>query len=241
MEREAFLDNVAARLGRPRLTTPPVRAADSVPPSYAQHPFGADDLPRSQWPNRFISEIEALGGEAVLVSSPADITTALRGAIDRFRDSGEIVTWDRSEVSGWGIDWLWDDEIAFAFSAPTGSNATDIPALRERVRDAGIGITTTDFAIANTGTLLIFTSPNHARSVSLLPRHHIALVRESQMVARMGDTLPAFAAWPNGHPPSSLHFITGPSRSADIENDLTIGVHGPATVTVIIWRDIIGA
>jgi len=95
-----------------------------------------------------------------------------------------------------------------------------------------------DFAVANTGTLALATTAQRARSVSLLPTVHIALVRESQFVDRMGEALEGIARQTGPPPatPSSVHFISGPSRSADIENDLSIGVHGPAALYVIALR-----
>jgi L-lactate dehydrogenase complex protein LldG len=65
---------------------------------------------------------------------------------------------------------------------------------------------------------------------------HLALVRETQLVDRLAQ---AFIGYRRGTPAwaSATHFITGPSRTSDIENDLSIGVHGPAAVSVILWRD----
>src|SRR5205814_94660 len=112
----------------------------------------------------------------------------------------------------------------------------EVESLRAKARIADVGITLADAAVANTGTVLHIAGPAKARSVSLLPTLHVALVKESQIVDRIGQAMQTFSTWSRSEIPSSLHFITGPSRSADIENDLTIGVHGPAAVAVVIWR-----
>jgi L-lactate dehydrogenase complex protein LldG len=108
---------------------------------------------------------------------------------------------------------------------------------RARAFKAHVGITTVDHAVVNTGTLALSAGPGRPRSVSLLPSVHLALVRESQLVDRIGIAFESYRG--SGRAPSSaVYFITGPSRTSDIENDLTIGVHGPAAVSVILWRDV---
>jgi L-lactate dehydrogenase complex protein LldG len=101
---------------------------------------------------------------------------------------------------------------------------------------AGIGITGADYAIADTGTLVLLTDGSKPRTVSLLPPVHLAIVKESNIVCNINelfiilkDKLDA------GEPvPSCMTFITGPSRTADIELNLTLGVHGPKELHVII-------
>jgi len=66
--------------------------------------------------------------------------------------------------------------------------------------------------------------------VSLAPPTHLALARQGQLVPRLSDALSGLGK----APPSAVHFVTGPSRTSDIENDLSIGVHGPARVFVIV-------
>ena len=83
---------------------------------------------------------------------------------------------------------------------------------------------------------MIAASRARPRGVSLLPSLHVALVRESRIVFRLGEALAHFAALGPFAQPSAVHFITGPSRTSDIENDLTIGVHGPAAVVALVRR-----
>jgi L-lactate dehydrogenase complex protein LldG len=99
-----------------------------------------------------------------------------------------------------------------------------------------IGIVWPDYAIANTSTLTLLARGGKGRSVSLLPDILFAVFRAEQLVTRMGEM---FQRVREDHPdaaslPSSLNMITGPSRSADIENDLTIGIHGPGKVYAVI-------
>jgi L-lactate dehydrogenase complex protein LldG len=106
---------------------------------------------------------------------------------------------------------------------------TDV-AFRDRLPVAAVGITRCTAAIADTGTLLLVFDAMRPRSTSLVPRVHVAVVHEDDLVASLPD---AFARMPSP-PPSGMTFVTGPSRSADIEQLLTLGVHGPAEVHVIL-------
>ena len=101
---------------------------------------------------------------------------------------------------------------------------------------AEVGITAVDFAVAETGSLVLSSGPGRPRSVSLLPSVHIALVQEAQILASLGEALTQ-GMQPGQRPPSAFYLVTGPSRTSDIENDHTIGVHGPAAVSVLVLRD----
>lgn len=94
---------------------------------------------------------------------------------------------------------------------------------------AGAGITTADFAIALTGTLVLGSSPAHPRSTSLLPALHLAVIPVDRVVGTLSDVLARTGALP-----SALTFITGPSRTADIELTPVRGAHGPTTVKVYL-------
>ena len=105
-------------------------------------------------------------------------------------------------------------------------------SFRDRLPVAALGVTRCTAAIADTGTLLLVFDEARPRSTSLVPRVHLAIVHEGDLVASLPD---AFARMPSP-PPSAMTFVTGPSRSADIEQLLTLGVHGPAEVHVVLPR-----
>jgi len=96
-----------------------------------------------------------------------------------------------------------------------------------------IGITTAQAAIAETGTLVLDSSRERNRLISLVPPVHIAILEASNIYSTLGETLAVLQS--NDEVSPVVTFITGPSRTADIELTLAIGVHGPQELYVIIY------
>jgi L-lactate dehydrogenase complex protein LldG len=226
MDREAFLSHVAARLGRKRHQAPSTRDAIGVPAFHREAALEGDGV------ERFARELSAVGGECLSLESSESVDDALHGVLERFA-AKRIVTWARSEFAEFELARLWA-RGARAFRDP---GLIEERALRAESLRADVGITTVDYAIAETGTVVLSASVTRPRGVSLLPALHVALVDERQIVPRLGDALEGLSAQAGaGALPSAVHFVTGPSRTSDIENDLTIGVHGPAAVVAIVRR-----
>jgi L-lactate dehydrogenase complex protein LldG len=229
VEAKLFLDRVAARLGRAgRRSTPPVLAAP-LPESYAASPLGVASVDRAE---RFKQELELVGCKVTFAASLADVHAALRAELAAW-NARRLVSWALAELEGWKVDELLAEAGCAAYAGPTGDRSG---TFAELCQQADLGITTVDFAIVGTGTLALAAGPGRPRAVSLVPTVHLALVRETQLVDRLGQAFDGFRD--SGRIVSSnVTFITGPSRTSDIENDLSIGVHGPAAVSVILWRD----
>jgi len=109
---------------------------------------------------------------------------------------------------------------------------------KNRISKADIGITEVDYAIADTGTLVLLTNKNQPRSVSLLPPIHLAIVRAENLVRNINDLFIILKSKLKDSEDitSCMTFITGPSRTADIELNLTLGVHGPKELIVVIVK-----
>ena len=107
---------------------------------------------------------------------------------------------------------------------------------KNRMANADIGITEVDYAIADTGTLVLLTDKNQPRSVSLLPPIHVAIVRPENLVRNIKDLFIILKSRLQNSEDitSCMTFVTGPSRTADIELSLTLGVHGPKELYVVI-------
>jgi L-lactate dehydrogenase complex protein LldG len=88
------------------------------------------------------------------------------------------------------------------------------------------------YGLADTGSVVLAAAPDEPRARSLLPPVHISLLREDRILAGLEELFERVAP----DMPSALAIVTGPSRSADIEQTLTIGVHGPGEVHGVLGR-----
>jgi L-lactate dehydrogenase complex protein LldG len=105
---------------------------------------------------------------------------------------------------------------------------------RELAAEAKVGISQMDWALANTGTLVQFADAVDKRLVSTLPLLHIALVSTAALL----PDIPTLLTRVDPRKSAYLSFITGPSRTADIERVLTIGVHGPERLIIVLVDDL---
>lgn len=106
-------------------------------------------------------------------------------------------------------------------------------AARAANKDDTIGFTGCFCAIAETGTLLLLSSPDQPKLNALLPETHICVVPRARIVPTMEDAF-ALVRKEIGEPPRAMFFVSGPSRTADIEQTIVIGAHGPYRVHVIL-------
>jgi L-lactate dehydrogenase complex protein LldG len=173
-------------------------------PSLAQHEPVA----------HFMKECERLQSTVAEAASLADVP----GEVARYLSAGSLP----NAVVGWhefaSLDWAGAG-IAFADRHAHGDDLT--------------GITGCYCAIGETGTLLLLGAAATPKLTALLPETHICIVRKSRMVATMED---AFQLMRDeiGEPPRATFFVSGPSRTADIEQTIVIGAHGPYRVHVIL-------
>lgn len=119
----------------------------------------------------------------------------------------------------------------------TDLKETDRESLRRQVIESFVGITSADFCMADTATLVMRTRPGCARSVSLLPSIHIAVIELYQIIADLKE-LYALLKWDPRERKEGLSncmtFISGPSKTADIEATMVHGAHGPREVHVFV-------
>ena len=99
-----------------------------------------------------------------------------------------------------------------------------------------VGISSCFCAIAETGTLMLLSGPETPATVSLLPETHIALVAVGRIVATMEDAFALLRA-ERGAIPRAINFISGPSRTGDIEQTIVLGAHGPCRVHLVLMEE----
>ncbi len=236
MSRESFLARVreAAHAGRA------YRVSVSEPPAGTGYAGAvSDDLCAA-----FAAEATAVGGEVQIASGVEKARQMLAELLDTHAPASALC-W-RHEV----LDRLQVAELL----ALKGVERIDHEALatlpeneqRRRLIDAACGITSCDAAVAETGSLMVCSRPGQERVASLLPPWHVGLVAESQIVPDLFDAFAKLAAFlprsqsagegERGDFPSNVTFITGPSKTGDIELELTTGVHGPGVWRLIVIR-----
>jgi L-lactate dehydrogenase complex protein LldG len=220
--RATILDRIEKALRTARI---PQVGGDSAPhgpvKADSRQPGAVDphDAPaaRSTLLDRFVAEARALGVDVfVELSSPA------------VRERLASLTAGR-RVLAWSADQLPYDV------GPVIDNAVGGTAPRADQATADVGVTGCHGAIAETGSLALISKPGCTRTASLLPPLHVALVEPRTLFFAMDEFFAAHAG--DIAAASNLTFVTGPSRTADIELSLTIGVHGPARVAVIVGPD----
>ena len=168
---------------------------------------------------QFKASLEAVDGHCVVARGDEEIAHALTEIISILPQT-HIAISDNPEVER--LLQLTDLEIEELSIAP---NAHDIFRF-------DVGISTVQAAIAETGTLVLDSTRERHRFLSLVPPVHIAIVRASQIYRTLSEVLTLIRKDKEVSP--VVTFITGPSRTADIELTLAIGVHGPQELYVII-------
>ena len=172
----------------------------------------------------FKENLEAVDGHCIIAQGQVGIANALTTIISALQKTKlgaqRIAISDAPEIER--LMHMTDLQIEELGVAPSASE----------IFGFDVGITTAQAAIAETGTLVLDSARERHRLVSLVPPVHIAVVDASTIYATLGETLSMLQ---NGEELSpAVTFITGPSRTADIELTLTIGVHGPQELYVII-------
>ena len=198
------------------------RPHHSPPPPISGEPAGSVVAALS--PVEMFSErLESVGGHCVVARDEHDAARAL-AIIAALQDAG---LGKRIALS--------DAPIAAALTKSiTGAEITVGPSAAD-LFNYDVGITTAQAGIAETGTLVLEAEKERHRLVSLLPPVHIALVKSSDIYLTIGEALQRLSDAEQMS--RAITFITGPSRTADIELTLTVGVHGPKELYVIVLED----
>ncbi len=154
---------------------------------------------------KFSEAFTALNGKLVLAANPAEARSKLETLL-----AGKRVVASRAPILG-GLGEEYSREACAA---------------------ADIGLTSADFALADTGTLVFLSESHESRLISLLPPCHIAVIERDKILTGL-DELLLRVPYPCVQS-SAMVRITGPSRTADIEMRLVRGVHGPGEIIVMI-------
>lgn len=185
------------------------------------------DVDNNELSGVFAEELAKVDGVCTYVRNREEIEYKLQEIIYRNNIEKYVIS-STPFINSLGIDEILNKRGVIRI------NPTD----KTEIAKADIGITSAKYALAETGTIVIGSDELCSRSVSLLPPVHIAFIKEDRILAdihhlfndlrRENDSITEVS--------SCLTFITGPSRTADIELNLTLGVHGPGKLFVFMVK-----
>jgi len=201
-------------------------------------------------PIAFVAPGAAPGGMVASFTQAAEEAQAMVSVVESFDAArqrvGEILASEgvgRVLVSPDAADEPWRcGSFARGDDAPTitGQDQTiDVRRVRiARAEAAEVGVTAATFGLADTGTLVLCASPEHHRLDSLLPPVHVALVQACDLLPGLPELFDRLSAEQGFARHSAITFVRGPSRTADIELTLTIGVHGPCKLFIVVVEEV---
>ena len=207
--RDQILSDIRAALGR---------AGDATPAPLVAPLLRDPHMDRNLYVELFGRSLEKLAGKVFVVPTPE----AVAGVLEKLLDGKRAVASNAPFLKSCGIATFEQVQSGF----------TDREMLRAACAAADIGITSADYALAETGTFVMLSSAEEARLISLLPPAHLAIIPRSRLLANLDELLGTIPK--PAEKTSSMVLITGPSRTADIEQILIRGVHGPGEVYAVI-------
>lgn len=205
------IDNIRRSLGRTDQTPLSLRPAIYEPrlPESVDSEIG-----------RFLGEVKKLSGVGQQLS-PTALDFAVKTLVTE-QNIRKATVWETPHLRQLGITEILNS---------LGVDLVSPNASKHEMASCDLGVTEADYLLPETGTLVLRSSTEKPRAVSLLPRVHLAIVRLEMLRADMHQV---FAEAKDSH---YLVFITGPSRTADIELTVTLGVHGPKNLYVWMMEE----
>ena len=215
MKREQFLGRVTAALRGADL--PEATGPDTAPPIQFDDPI-----------ETFVVEAEAVAAEVTIVGS-GEAARAITAIIE---NTGErrYVAWDRLDDFLPGVTASLDQAGYERVDARVAADAAERHLDHARIGAVAVGITGADIGIAASGSVVLQHGPGRPRSASLLVEHHIVVLPADRIVSSLGEAMQRVDL----EQTSNVAVITGPSRTGDIESIITLGVHGPRHVHVVV-------
>lgn len=232
--RDVFLDNIAKQLGRER-------KAMVERPNWKYNP--QEEYLKGASMDELLDAFKKNGKGVncdVTVTNKADLPHEVHTSIKDF-GGGPVVTWKDSRYEEWfGLGKLFKEELPKENIDVFQWNHTLGRVNIEKANNANIGITISEITLAESGTVVVFSGKDRGRTVNFLPENSIILIPKSTLVPRMTQATKIIREKvKNGETlPSCINYITGPSKSSDIEMKLVVGVHGPVRVKFIVVEDL---
>jgi len=232
--RDKFLNQIASRLGRPRITTPLERPKWKFQP---QHEV-LKDASKTELLDVLKEQCKVIHTDFYVTDSTG-LPDMLNEVVAGY-GGGSVITWKDERFAKWGLNPLFKQEWPEQGIEVSEWDYQQGKENIARAEKANVGITISEITLAESGTVVLFSDQDKGRTVSFLPATFIALVPLSSLVPRMTQAAQKMREiyQETGRVASCINFITGPSNSADIELNLVVGVHGPVKASYIVVEDL---
>ncbi len=218
-------------LAKLRAARRPFPDAPPRPQNYLHVTVQADESPAALL-DRFSRELANLHGEAIPVTGDDEARAKVLELLATY-EAKSIIAWDFAYIPVEGLEAAIRD-AGIEIVQPNVQDEFRMETLGSSA-EAQVGLTGADVAAAATGTLIFTTAPGKGRLPTALAPVHIAVITLDQIVPRLENWVAAQRE--QGLPlseSSNVCFVSGPSRTGDIEMELILGVHGPGKVQVIV-------
>jgi L-lactate dehydrogenase complex protein LldG len=172
-----------------------------------------------EWFALFQRNAEALKAELVIYTDLEDLQAKLQ-------DQARRENWKKIATHR----GCWSSQIVAALPVPQVVTETGY-AVRE-IESCDVGLTECDALVAQTGSVLVTNKSAGGRVLSVLPPHHVVLAQYDQLVPDLEAAFKVLRDLYSNNWPSFMSFITGPSRTGDIERILVLGAHGPKRLSI---------
>ena len=219
-------------LNRLRAAANPFPAAPPRPKRYLTVAPVPDESPAGLL-KQFQFELDRLMGKAYVVDGDAGARACVLEQLQQ-RNTQHLLAWDFAHIPVAGLEQaVREAGIQITHPATHDEFRSETIAY---IQDAGVGLTGADAAIAATGTLVFTTGPGKGRIPTVLAPVHLAVIEARQIVPRLENWVARQrkAGLEDIRRAANVCFVSGPSRTGDIEMELILGVHGPREVLVVI-------
>lgn len=222
-KQESFMKNISDRLGRERPKEAPEHPFKGAPDFWAAYSLSTEERVEL-----FMNNWKDVGGHAQRFSDMSSVKEFIIHKSQEMK-ARSFIRQDQQELNELKLEEALLGECEF-----TVWDAMERMDMLASAAEADIGLVVADYAVSYTGSLVVTSGEDRGRSVSLLPTACMYIVPVERLKTRLGEVMKEIHQIGFDSMPAGTHFISGPSRSADIENDLTIGVHGPGIVYALL-------
>lgn len=225
--RQEFIGTISRALGRTGLPATPITPAFR----HSVHTDVMKDLDQDELARVFIEYSASIGAE-VVETTKAQLNETLVSFIQKAENKKVVLADDPLLTDLQTATFLKQNGDAYVWNTSAGREVNV-----SNSEKAGCGIAVAKMALAESGTVLLFSQAGCGRSVTLLPPCSIYIIPQSAIKPRLTQGM-AFVQEHKNALPSSVNFVSGPSATSDIELVRVVGVHGPTVVVHVVVKNL---